>query len=135
VSNIAPKAVQEMTEYINKGDIANGEKIAKALQPFFDTIVTVKTQEETPYGTVMCKARNPLAVKTFMKILGMPSGKVRQPLGKMTKNGIQVIIDAGKKVLKDNPEIYKPLEDFFGIDVEERLNNKRYLNGLFYEEY
>lgn len=135
VSNIAPKAVQEMTEYINKGDIANGEKIAKALQPFFDTIVTVKTQEETPYGTVMCKARNPLAIKTFMKILGMPSGKVRQPLGKMTKNGIQVIIDAGKKVLKDNPEIYKPLEDFFGINVEERLNNKRYLNGLFYEEY
>ncbi|MEK7399359.1 MAG: 4-hydroxy-tetrahydrodipicolinate synthase, partial [Candidatus Poribacteria bacterium] len=134
VSNIAPKAVQEMTEYINKGDIANGEKIAKALQPFFDTIVTVKTQEETPYGTVMCKARNPLAIKTFMKILGMPSGKVRQPLGKMTKNGIQVIIDAGKKVLKDNPEIYKPLEDFFGINVEERLNNKRYLNGLFYEE-
>jgi 4-hydroxy-tetrahydrodipicolinate synthase len=135
VSNIAPKAVQEMTEYINKGDIANGEKIAKALQPFFDTIVTVKTLEETPYGTVMCKARNPLAIKTFMKILGMPSGKVRQPLGKMTKNGIQVIIDAGKKVLKDNPEIYKPLEDFFGINVEERLNNKNYLNGLFYEEY
>jgi 4-hydroxy-tetrahydrodipicolinate synthase len=135
VSNIAPKAVQEMTEYINKGDIVNGEKLAKALQPFFDTIVTVKTQEETPYGTVMCKARNPLAVKTFMNILGMPSGKVRQPLGKMTKQGIQVVIDAGKKVLKDNPEIYKPLEDFFGINAEERLNNKKYLYGLYYDEY
>jgi 4-hydroxy-tetrahydrodipicolinate synthase len=124
-----------MADYINKGDMANGEKMAKALQPLFETIVTVKTQEETPYGTVICKARNPLGVKTFMNILGIPSGKVRQPLGKMTKKGIQVIIDAGKKVLKDNPEIFKPLEDFFGINVEERLNNQNYLQGLYYNEY
>ena len=40
-----------------------------------------------------------------------------------------------KKVLKDNPEIYKPLEDFFGINAEERLNNKKHLHGLYYEEY
>ena len=135
VSNIAPKAVQEMTEYLNKGDIEKGEKLAKALQPFFDTVVTVKTQEETPYGTVACKARNPLAVKTLMNVLGMPSGKIRQPLGKMTKKGIQVVLDATKNVLKDNPEILKPIEDFFGVDIEERLNNKSLLRGLYYEEY
>jgi len=135
VSNVAPKAVQEMTDYINKGDIANGEKLAKALQPLFETLVTVRTQEETSYGMVTCRARNPLAIKTFMNILGVPSGKVRQPLGKMTKKGIQVIIDAGKKVLKDNPEIFKPLGDFFGIDVEERLNNEKYTHGLYYTEY
>lgn len=135
VSNVAPKAVQEMTNYIINGDIANGEKMAKALQPLFETLVTVRTQEETPYGLVTCRARNPLAIKTFMNILGMPSGKVRQPLGKMTKKGIQVIIDAGKRVLKDNPEIFKPIEEFFGVDVEERLNNEKYTDGLYYNEY
>ena len=135
VSNIAPGAVQEMTKYLNKGDIEKGEKLAKALQPLFDTIVTVKTQEETPYGVVACKARNPLAVKTLMNVLGMPSGKVRPPLGKMTKKGIQVVLDATKKVLKNYPEILKPIEDFFGVDIEERLNNKSLLCGLYYEEY
>jgi 4-hydroxy-tetrahydrodipicolinate synthase len=135
VSNIAPKAVQQMTEYLNKGDINKGEKLAKALQPLFDTIVTVKTQEETPYGTVTCKARNPLAVKTFMNIIGMPSGRVRRPLGKMTQKGLQVVLDAVKKVLTDNPEILEPIEKTFGVDIEKRLNNKALLKEFYYEQY
>ena len=135
VSNIAPRAVQQMTEYLNKGDIEKGKELAKALQPLFDTIVTAKTQEDTPYGTVMCKARNPLAVKTFMNIVGMPSGKLRQPLGKMTKKGIQVVLDAAKKVLANNPEIFQPIQDFFGVDMEERLNDTKYHKGLYYEKY
>jgi len=135
VSNIAPRAVQQMTEYLSKGDIEKGKELAKALQPLFDTIVTVKTQEDTPYGTVMCKARNPLAVKTFMNIVGMPSGKLRQPLGKMTKKGIQVVLDAAKKVLANNPEIFQPIQDFFGVDMEERLNDTKYHKGLYYEKY
>lgn len=135
VSNIAPKAVQQMTECINNGDIEKGEKLAKALQPLFDTIVTVKTQEETPYGVVSCKARNPLAVKTFMNIIGMPSGKIRQPLGKMTKKGINVVTDAVKKVLENNPEIFEPLEKFFGVNVAERIDNREIIKKYCYEEY
>jgi len=135
VSNIAPKSVQKMAEYLNEGDIDKAKKLAMALQPLFETLVTVKTQEQTPYGIVSCKARNPLAIKTFMNIIGMPSGNVRKPLGKMTQNGIQAIIDAGKKVLSNNPEIFEPLEMFFSVNVEERLNNKDLLKGLYYEEY
>ena len=133
-SNIAPKAVQQMTEHLNKGEIEEGNKLAKALQPLFD-IITVKTQEETPYGTVTCKARNPLATKTLMNILGMPSGICRPPLGKMTKNGIQVVLDAAKKVYENNPEILEPVESFFGVDLEERLNNDKFARGLYYEDY
>ena len=94
-SNIAPKAVQQMTEHFNKGEIEEGDRIAKALQPLFG-IITVKTEEETPYGTVICKARNPLGTKTLMNILGMPSGVFRPPLGKMTRNGIEVILNNRK---------------------------------------
>jgi 4-hydroxy-tetrahydrodipicolinate synthase len=133
-SNIAPKAVQQMTEHLNKGEIEEGEKLAKSLQPLFD-IVTVKTAEETSYGTVICKARNPLATKTLMNILGMPSGVFRPPLGKMTKKGIQVVLDAAREVYENSPEILEPIGSFFGVNVEERLNNDKFLSGLYYEEY
>lgn len=133
-SNIAPGAVQKMTEQLNSGEIAEAEKLAAALQPLFG-IVTVKTLEETPYGEVLCKGRNPLGVKTLMNILGMPSGTLRPPLGKMTKKGIQVVLDAAREVQKNNPEILQPIADFFGVDIEERLNDDRFCSGLYYEEY
>lgn len=133
-SNIAPKAVQQMTQYLNDGNVEEGKKLAEALQPLFG-IVTVKTQEETPYGEVTCKARNPLATKTLMNILGMPSGTFRAPLGKMTKKGIQVVIDAAKAVYENNPEILKPIADCFGVDIEERLNDDKFRCCLYYESY
>ena len=133
-SNIAPKALQQMTDHLNKGEIEEGKKLAEALQPLFD-IITVKTSEETPYGTVVCKARNPLATKTLMNILGMPSGTLRPPLGKMTKQGIQVVLDAAREVHKNNPEILEPIESCFGVNVEERLNDDEFCSGLYYEEY
>ena len=133
-SNIAPKAVQQMTQHLINGEIEQGKKLAEALQPLFD-IVTVKTLEETPYGTVMCKARNPLAVKTLMNILGMPSGTFRPPLGKMTEKGIQTVLKTGREVHKNTPEILEPIESFFGVNIEERLNDDRFCSGLFYDKY
>jgi 4-hydroxy-tetrahydrodipicolinate synthase len=133
-SNIVPGAVQQMTEHLNRGEIEEGEKLAKALQPLFD-IITVKTEEETAYGTVICKARNPLATKTLMNILGMPSGICRPPLGKMTKKGIQIALDAARKVHGNNPEILEPVGSFFGVDIDERLSSDKFCSGLYYEEY
>ncbi len=134
VSKIAPKAVEPMTQPLINGEIEQGKKLAEALQPLFD-IVTVKTLEETAYGTVTCKARNPLAVKTLMNILGMPSGTFLPPLGKMTKKGIQTILNTGREVHKNTPEILGPIESFFGVNIEERLNDDRFCSGLFYEKY
>lgn len=131
-SNIAPKAVQQMTEHLNRGEVDKAGKLADALQPLFD-IITVKTAEETPYGKVPCRARNPLATKTLMNILGMPSGIVRKPLGKMTENGLHVVLDAARKVYKNTPEILEPVEKFFGVNVWERLNNGNLWQGLYYK--
>jgi 4-hydroxy-tetrahydrodipicolinate synthase len=33
------------------------------------------------------------------------------------------------------PEILKPIADFFGVDIEERLENPKYWEGLCYAEY
>ncbi len=104
------------------------------LDPLFE-LVTVKTTEKTPYGEVVCRARNPLAAKTLMMILGMPSGPCRPPTGKMTKNGLEKVLSAARKVQADNPEILKPLADFFGVDIDERLNDSSNWKDLCYEGY
>ena len=131
ISNIAPRTVQDMTQYILNGKMEEARNLRAALQPLFD-MVTVKTQEQTPFGPVTCKARNPLACKTLMNILGMPSGPCRQPLGKMTRNGLETVVFNARKVYEKDPEILAPIGDFFDIRIQERLYNERFLQGLTY---
>ena len=131
VSNVAPGAVVDMVHYVLDGNEEAASVIAQALQPLF-SIVTVKTQEQTPYGQVACKARNPLAYKTLMNVLGMPSGPCRRPLGKMTRSGLETVLANTRKVYESNPQILKPVADYFGVDLKDRLHNEKYLEGLFY---
>ena len=134
VSNIAPKAVTQMVNLLNKGNQTEAKRLLSALEPLFK-LVTVKTREMTPYGEVVFRARNPLGIKVLMAILGVTSGECRKPLGKMTKNGLDKVIEAARKVQADNPEIFQPAADFFGVDIEARLKDPSSCEGLFYEEY
>ncbi len=133
-SNIAPKAVKEMVQLFKQGNRVEAEAKMNAAKPLFE-IVTVKTQEETPYGMVSCRARNPLATKSLMNILGMPAGPCRPPLGKMTKAGIDVVLRAARTVWKSNPEVLTPIADFFKVDVEARLYDEGLVEGLTYSDY
>ncbi len=133
-SNIAPKAVKEMVQLFKQGKRVEAEAKMNAAKPLFE-IVTVKTQEETPYGKVSCRARNPLATKSLMNILGMPAGPCRPPLGKMTKAGIDVVLRAARTVWKSNPEVLTPIADFFKVDVEARLYDEGLVEGLTYSDY
>jgi len=133
-SNVAPAAVAKMVSLLLEGNQSEAKKLAKALEPLFN-LVTVKTMEKTPYGEVVCRARNPLAFKTLMTILGMPSGGCRKPLGKMSKNGLDKVLEAARKVQAENPEILKPVAEFFNVNIEERLENPANWEGLAYESY
>ena len=134
VSNIAPGASTRMVEKLIAGDRAGAEALLKGLEPLFG-LVTVKTVEVTPYGEAVCRARNPLAIKTLMRLLGMPSGPCRQPLGKMTRSGLDEVLAIARDVWTHHPEILKPIEDAFSIDIAERLDNPKYQEGLYYEDY
>jgi 4-hydroxy-tetrahydrodipicolinate synthase len=131
ISNIAPRAVNDMVQHILNRKIEEARSLSEALQPLFD-IVTVKTQEQTPFGPVTCKARNPLACKTLMNVLGMPSGPCRQPLGKMTRSGLEIVLSKAREVYEKNPEILAPIEDSFGVSLQERLYNEKFWQGLTY---
>ena len=133
-SNVAPKAVTEMVNLLIAGQTAQAQALAAKLEPLFN-LVTVKTTEKTPFGEVSCRARNPLAYKTLMAILGMPSGRCKPPLGKMTRNGLAKVLEAARSVQRTAPELFQPIADFFGVNIVERLENPKYREGLCYAEY
>ena len=133
-SNVAPRAVTEMVQLLEAGNESEAKALAEKLDPLFN-LVTVKTMEQTPYGEVSCRARNPLAYKTLMAILGMPSGGCRQPLGKMTKNGVDTVLEAVRKVQATAPEILQPVAEYFKVDIADRLENPANLEDLYYPEY
>jgi 4-hydroxy-tetrahydrodipicolinate synthase len=130
-SNIAPRAISDMVHYILDGNVKEAKQLYEIMQPLF-SVITVKTQEQTAFGSVTCKARNPLATKTLMNILGMPSGPCRQPLGRMTRTGLTMVLAAARQVYEIHPEIFKPVEQFFDVDLMDRLNNEKFLEGLVY---
>ena len=125
MSNIVPGPIREMVEAIRKGDLVRANRLKDVLNPLFRS-VTVNTIESYEGFEVPTKFRNPLAIKTMMKGLGMPSGPCRQPLGKMTPKGIGIVRKALTEVYEKDREIFKPIQAFYKIKVEERLSRDRY---------
>ena len=134
VSNIAPGAMVDLVALLEKGDDSGAQDLLKRIEPLFD-LVTVKTAEQTSAGEVTCRARNPLGLKTLMAVLGMPSGGCRPPMGKMTRNGLDKVLAIARSVHSRAPEIFKPLADYFGVDIGDRLQNPAACQGLCYEQY
>jgi len=134
LSNVVPAGVARMVMLLKEKQYDDALKLKTALDPLFN-LVTVKTSEITPYGDVICRARNPLAIKTLMSVLGMPSGGCRRPLGKMTRKGLETVLAAARTVQKQHPELFQPVADYFDVNVEERLNTSFFWKDLAYEVY
>ena len=131
MSNIAPASMAQMVELLNQGKTQEALAIQTALSPLLERVV-ITTEEESTYGPVTCRARNPLPLKTMMQILGMPCGRCRRPLGKMTQKGFETALSALKKVQADNPEILAPAAAFFNLDIDARLNDTAAHEALWY---
>jgi 4-hydroxy-tetrahydrodipicolinate synthase len=134
MSNIIPGPLQRLTELLSAGSLDEADALATKLQPLLG-IVGVTTLETTAFGQVQCKARNPLPLKTLMGLLGMPSGACRRPLGKMTRAGIQRVIDAAREVQALDPATLAPVAQFFGVDIDSRLSDTSLLDQLTYASY
>ena len=132
MSNIAPAAMSRMVELLNNGNKDEAAALQDALKPMLGLVV-VTTMEDSKFGPVSYRARNPLPLKTLMQILGMPSGPCRQPLGKMTQKGVDIILDAARSIQQNNPEIFAPVAEHFDVNIEERLNESKYWEDLVYD--
>jgi len=124
-SNIVPGPIGEMVKAIQNGNTERANQLKDILNPLFK-VVTVTTVESYEGFDVPCKFRNPVAIKTMMKGLGLPSGPCRSPLGKMTLKGIEVVRNALKEAYGKDKEVLMPLQEFYKINIEERLSNDRY---------
>ena len=125
MANIVPGPIYGMVKAIRNGDMEKADRLKETLDPLFK-VVTVNTIESYEGFDVPAKFRNPLAIKTMMKGLGLPSGPCRPPLGRMTPKGVEVIRNALKEVYQKDKEVFTPLQDFYKINVEERFSNDRY---------
>jgi 4-hydroxy-tetrahydrodipicolinate synthase len=131
MSNIAPASMTQMVELLNQGKKEDAAALETALAPLLN-LVGITTEEESKYGPVKCRAKNPLPLKTMMQILGMPAGPCRAPLGKMTQKGFDMALCALKTVQADNPEILAPAAAFFNLDIDARLNDPAAHETLWY---
>jgi 4-hydroxy-tetrahydrodipicolinate synthase len=125
MSNIVPGPIHEMVKGIRNGDFEKANRLRNHLDPLFK-LVTVNTIESYEGFNVPTKLRNPVPVKMMMKGLGIPSGPCRPPLGKMTPKGVEMVRKALKEVYEKDREILRPIQDFYRVNVEERLSNDRY---------
>jgi len=125
MSNIVPGPIGAMVKAIRNGEMEEAHRLRDILDPLFKG-VTVNTIESYEGFEVPAKFRNPLAIKTMMKGLGLPSGPCRQPLGKMTPKGVEVVRNALKEVFKKDKGVLMPLQEFYKINIEERIFNDRY---------
>ncbi len=125
MSNIVPGPMGEMVRAIRGGNVEKANRLKDILDPLFK-VVTVNTMESYEGFEVPAKFRNPLAVKTMMKGLGMPAGPCRPPLGKMTPKGVEVVRNALKEVYEKDKEVLMPIQAFYRVSIEERLSNDRY---------
>jgi 4-hydroxy-tetrahydrodipicolinate synthase len=62
----------------------------------------------------------------MMKGLGLPSGPSRPPLGKMTPKGMEVVRNALKEVYEKDKEVFRPLQEFYKVNVEGQISDDRY---------
>ena len=134
MSNVVPGPISRLTGALAGGETDLADKLAADLQPLFG-IVGVATTEQSSRGPVECKARNPVPVKTLMNLLGMPSGPCRRPLGRLTRQGAKVVVDAALQVWRNDPELLAPVGQAFGVDVEARLHDAAALEALVYPDY
>jgi 4-hydroxy-tetrahydrodipicolinate synthase len=134
ISNVAPAAVAQLVHLLAEKNVDRAEALKNDLEPLFG-LVTVSTTEETPFGSVTARFRNPSAIKALMAILGMPCGGCRRPMGKMTPKAIDVVLEAARKVQAGNPDILKPCAEFFDFDIDTRLNDPANWKDLVYPEY
>jgi len=127
MSNVVPGSLGRMVKAAASGDLASAKTIAAQLDPLFKLVgCKVPGKRTLPGGRVVDvedRFKNPVPVKAIMAGLGMPVGACRKPLGRMTRVAVEKCREALKEVFKANPEHLKPINEAFGVNVEQRLNN------------
>jgi 4-hydroxy-tetrahydrodipicolinate synthase len=135
VANVVPRAVEAMTRAFLAGHKQEGYRLATALEPLFGIVTVVAADMRRLAGRLLPvkdKFRNPLPIKTLMQGLGMAAHGCRQPLGKMSRVGVDTVRTAARRVWDSSPEILQPIERAYGVSLADRLNDDSLWASLAY---
>lgn len=134
ISNVFPRTLAAYVRELRAGDHFP-ESLARrvrALSPLL-SLVTVETRERSAKGEVRVRARNPVPVKAIMNILGIPAGRCRPPLGRLTPSALDTVLGALRRADEECPELFAEVETAFDVTVSERLHDPRSWEGLSYD--
>ena len=53
----------------------------------------------------------------------------------MTAGGLEKLLASARSVFTVSPELFRPIADFFNVDVEARLNDYQSVSPLIYGAY
>jgi 4-hydroxy-tetrahydrodipicolinate synthase len=113
MSNLAPAAMSKLVWALLDNDAAEAARLEEMLSPLFQ-VVSIKTDDGEVWP-------NPCSIKIMMNILGMPSGPLRPPLGRVNPKCFFQILDALKTVQYEQ-EVIEPIESFFGVNAKQRID-------------
>jgi 4-hydroxy-tetrahydrodipicolinate synthase len=127
MGNLVPGALAQLVAAAARRDTARAEELVGAVGPLLKLVGVVAPGERTlPDGRKLAvhdKFRNPVPLKTMMAGLGMIGPRCRPPLGRMTPPAVAACRDALRAVWHHGPEVLRPIEDAFGVRIEQRLDD------------
>jgi len=126
MSNIVPAAIKTMIVAFALGETEKGQAFHRKLLPLFQLVTVKVTTEETIEGVhrhAEDKFPNPCGIKTAMAGLGIDTGIMFDPLGPMNNVAVQMVRDGLRQVWRESPEILAPIENFYGVNIGNRLDD------------
>ncbi|MEM9074953.1 MAG: 4-hydroxy-tetrahydrodipicolinate synthase [Myxococcota bacterium] len=127
MANLVPRALSDMVRARAAGDVGRAGEIAGKVGPLLKIVgVRVRGVRKLPDGRELeteDKFRNPVPLKTMMAGLGMIGHYCRRPLGPMSAKAVKVCRDSLRAVWETAPEMLKPIEEHYDVNIQERLDD------------
>ena len=128
--HLVPEQKKKIFDLIQQKKFEDAKTIDDEIRPLYD-VVTIKTKES--YGgfeNIPQIYSNPIPIKTALAALGVTSMSLRPPLVGMGPNGIDVLREKIAEAYENNPKNFRPFEEWFKVNLEERLCTDKYWNDL-----
>ncbi len=112
-SNLAPRPIAEAVEAALAGDGAGAPRSARILEAL-GAFVSFQSEESSPLGPVVVKARNPVPIKASFALLGADVGGCRPPLGRLAPGAFGRLERGLRELDGEDRVLSGPLQDHFG---------------------
>ncbi len=116
-ANIFPHVVPLLVESKSNRDMIRVAEIYESMIPFFTIVETERLAREESYRNFSSL----VVIKMAMAVLGMPAGNPRRQEPKIKRAVAKELRATLLKMIKESFWLFQPIEDFYEVEVEERV--------------